>query len=270
MGGWTNSVFPFRDTSLPDAARAWDLIGRLNISEKAALLTSKSFIVERLGGTQFDGAVQSMRGAECLHGTVNVWMNGSHPDASGNQYFPDGAVTSFPQAIGLAATWNSTLLRAVGDVSSTESVALRNAHRRRNDTGGLYNSYLACWAPVVNIARDVRWGRVPETYGEDPFLTQTLAAQLVHGLQGEHPRYLKVAAGVKHFTVCTLLPAPVHRRSLRDFRLTFALRLLRQTTGRRRAASPSTPPCRRRTCRRRGCGRGSIWCGTRVRIRSAA
>ena len=82
----------------------------------------------------------------------------------------------------------------MADVTSTESVALRNWHRRRNDTGGLYNAYLTCWAPVVNIARDARWGRVPETYGEDPHLTQALAAPFVRALQGAHPHYLKVMA----------------------------------------------------------------------------
>ena len=82
----------------------------------------------------------------------------------------------------------------MADVTSTESVALRNWHRARNDTGGLYNAYLTCWAPVVNIARDVRWGRVPETYGEDPQLTQALAAPFVRALQGAHPHYLKVVA----------------------------------------------------------------------------
>lgn len=191
----TATSYPFRDPTLPDEARAWDLIGRLTSSEKHQLLTSKSFVVDRLGGTEFDGAVQSMAGTECLHGVVNVYSNAT------NVYLPDGNVTSFPQAIGLAASWNASLLHAIGDATSTEAVALRNLHRARNDTGGGLKPYLTCWAPVVNIARDARWGRVPETYGEDPFLTQTLAAQMVQGLQGSHPRYLKVAAAVKHFTV---------------------------------------------------------------------
>ena len=98
------------------------------------------------------------------------------------------------QAIGLAASWNTSLLWGVADVISTESVALRNWHRARNDTGGLYNAYLTCWAPVVNIARDVRWGRVAETYGEDPHLTPALAAPFVRALQGAHPHYLKAMA----------------------------------------------------------------------------
>ena len=135
----------------------------------------------------------SMHGNECLHGVDNV--------GKGPTYTPDGAVTSFPQAIGLAATWNRTLLYAVGDVASTESVALRNAHRAANDTSDMFNPYIVCWAPVVNIARDVRWGRTAETYGEDPLLTKLLAAEMVQGLQGVHPHYIKVVAGVKHFTV---------------------------------------------------------------------
>ena len=188
-------MLPFRDPTLPDSARAWDIINRLNVTEKASLLTNGLYLVERLGGTQFDGAVQSMRGNECLHGVVNVFSNES------GRYYPDGRVTSFPQAIGLAASWNASLLRMVGDVASTESVALRNAHRKRNDTSGVHGSYIVCWAPVINIARDVRWGRVAETYGEDGHLTQTLAVEFVQGLQGSDERYLKVAAGVKHFTV---------------------------------------------------------------------
>ena len=229
----TKSVpLPFRDPTLPASTRAWDIIGRLTVAEKAALLSNTAYTVERLGGTQFDSAVQSLQGNECLHGVGNVFSNAS------GRYFPDRRVTSFPQAppptpqpisppaplptsppapppthyyphttthtllpthyypqaIGLAASWNTSLLWGVGDVTSTESVALRNWHRRHNDTGGLYNAYLTCWAPVVNIARDARWGRVPETYGEDPHLTQALAAPFVRALQGAHPHYLKVVA----------------------------------------------------------------------------
>ena len=182
---------PFRDATLPASARAWDLIERLTLTEKAALLTNGAYMVARLGGTQFDGGVQSMQGNECLHGVNNVFSNAS------GRYFPDRRVTSFPQAIGLAASWNTSLLWSVADVASTEAVALRNWHRARNHTGGLYNAYLTCWAPVINIARDARWGRVAETYGEDPHLTLALAAPFVRALQGTHPRYLKVAAGVK-------------------------------------------------------------------------
>ena len=83
---------PFRDTTLPASARAWDIIERLTVAEKAALLSNTAYTVERLGGTQFDGAVQSLQGNECLHGVGNVFSNAS------GRYFPDRRVTSFPQA----------------------------------------------------------------------------------------------------------------------------------------------------------------------------
>ena len=143
---------PFRDATLPASARAWDLIGRLTLEEKAALLTFDSYMVERLGGTQFDGGVQSMRGNECLHGVYNVFSNAS------GRYFPDRRVTSFPQAIGLAASWNTSLLWGVADVSSTEAVALRNWHRARNDTGGVYNAYLTCWLGLgLRLGLGLEW-----------------------------------------------------------------------------------------------------------------
>ena len=83
---------PFRDATLPASARAWDIIERLTVAEKAALLSNTAYTVERLGGTQFDGAVQSLQGNECLHGVGNVFSNAS------GRYFPDRRVTSFPQA----------------------------------------------------------------------------------------------------------------------------------------------------------------------------
>ena len=89
----TKSVpLPFRDPTLPASTRAWDIIARLTVAEKAALLSNTAYTVERLGGTQFDGAVQSLQGNECLHGVGNVFSNAS------GRYFPDHRVTSFPQA----------------------------------------------------------------------------------------------------------------------------------------------------------------------------
>ena len=89
----TKSVpLPFRDPTLPASTRAWDIIARLTVAEKAALLSNTAYTVERLGGTQFDSAVQSLQGNECLHGVGNVFSNAS------GRYFPDHRVTSFPQA----------------------------------------------------------------------------------------------------------------------------------------------------------------------------
>ena len=179
----TATSYPFRDPTLPDEARAWDLIGRLTASEKQQLLTSKSFVVDRLGGTEFDGAVQSMRGNECLHGVDNVYKNGT------NAYNPDGSVTSFPQAIGLAASWNASLLRAVGDVASTEAVALRNLHRARNDTGGGLNP-TTCWAPSSTSLATPVGGACLRHTARTPSSRRCLRRRWCRGCRA-HPRYLK-------------------------------------------------------------------------------
>lgn len=156
--GHATQAMPFCNADLPRDARTWDLIGRLNLTEKVSLLTAGRAWVGRLG-------VHSLEGNECLHGLFNRG-NDVTVDGTLEQYAIDGAATIFPQGIGLAATWNRTLLRAMGDVISTEAVAKRNEHRRNNRTDWPF--YLTCWAPVINIARDPRWGRTPETYGEDP------------------------------------------------------------------------------------------------------
>ena len=135
--GHETQRMPFCNVDLPRDARTWDLIGRLNLTEKAGLLTSSRYWVPRLG-------VHSLEGNECLHGLFN----------RGTPYGSlaiDGAATIFPQGIGLGATWNRTLLRGMGEVISTEAVAKRNEHRRNNRTEWPF--YLTCWAPVINIVR---------------------------------------------------------------------------------------------------------------------
>ena len=190
----TTSGLPFCDSNLPRDARAWDLIGRLNLTEKVSLLNVGRAWVERLG-------VHSLEGNECLHGLFNRGQNIALPNGTTVPYKIDGAATIFPQSIGMGATWNRTLLHAMGDVISTEAVAKRNQHRRRGGEAQAWPFYLSCWMPVINIARDTRWGRTPETYGEDPLLTRELAIQAVRGIQGSDSRYLKVSAAPKHFTV---------------------------------------------------------------------
>ena len=189
--GSATAGMPFCNADLPRDARAWDLIKRLNLTEKVQLLSSTRTWVERLG-------VHGIEGNECLHGLFN---RGSNIEINGSlvKYPIDGAATAFPQSIGMAATWNRSLLHAMGDVISTEAVAKRNGHRLNNELA--WPQYLTCWAPVINIARDTRWGRTPETYGEDPLLTRDLAVEVVRAIQGTDPRYLKVGAAPKHFTV---------------------------------------------------------------------
>ena len=121
------------------------------------------------------------------------WNEGLHGLAR------DGQATVFPQAIGLAATWDTDLLGKVGTVVSTEARAKFNAQpvtaNRRIYQG------LTIWSPNINIFRDPRWGRGQETYGEDPYLTGTLGVAFVQGLQGPDPAHPRVVATPKHFAV---------------------------------------------------------------------
>lgn len=167
-------AFPFRDTSLPVAARIDDLVSRLTLEEKMAQLVYDSPAIERLGIPAYNW------GNECLHGVAQA-----------------GVATVFPQAIGLGATWDTGLIHSVADAISDEAranyhEALRQ-HRQRKYYG------LTFFSPNVNIFRDPRWGRGQETYGEDPYLTSRLGVAYVQGLQGDDPHYLKLVATPKHF-----------------------------------------------------------------------
>jgi beta-glucosidase len=110
-----------------------------------------------------------------------------------------GTATVFPQAIGLAATWDTDLLHRIADTISTEARAKYNDAIAHNNTGRYYG--LTFWSPNINIFRDPRWGRGQETYGEDPFLTGHLALAFVTGLQGDDPHYLKTVSTPKHYAV---------------------------------------------------------------------
>lgn len=110
-----------------------------------------------------------------------------------------GTATVFPQAIGLAATFDEDLLEQVGDAVSTEARAKFNMQQEGKDTD-IYKG-LTFWAPNVNIFRDPRWGRGHETFGEDPYLTSRLGVRYIEGLQGHDENYLKAAACAKHFAV---------------------------------------------------------------------
>ena len=107
--------------------------------------------------------------------------------------------TVFPQAIAMGATFDPELIRNTADAISTEARAMYNIFNKK----GMRLEYtgLTFWSPNINIFRDPRWGRGHETYGEDPYLTGKIGKAFVNGLQGNHPKYLKVAAGAKHFAV---------------------------------------------------------------------
>jgi beta-glucosidase len=167
---------PYMDPALPKAQRAADLVSRMTLDEKISEMRNSSEAIPRLGVPAYDWW------NEALHGVAR-----------------SGYATMFPQAIGMAATWDAPLLKQVGDVISTEARA-KNNEALAHDNHSIYYG-LTFWSPNINIFRDPRWGRGQETYGEDPFLTATLSVNFVRGLQGSNPEYYKVIATPKHFAV---------------------------------------------------------------------
>ena len=158
------------------AKRAAELVAKLTAEERVGQLMMKSPAVERLGIPQYHWW------NEALHGVART-----------------GLATVFPQSIGLAATFDEPLMRRMGEIVSTEGRAKYNIFSAR----GYRDIYfgLTFWSPNVNMFRDPRWGRGQETFGEDPFLSGRMGGAYVRGLQGDDPRYLKVAACAKHFAV---------------------------------------------------------------------
>ncbi len=168
---------PFRNPDLPDEERLDDLISRLSLDEKIACLSTDPS-VPRLG-LRASGHVEGLHGLTL--GGPGKW--------GANEPLP---TTTFCQAMGLAATWDPTLLTRVAEVEATE--ARYYFHHPDFRRGGL-----VVRAPNADLGRDPRWGRSEECYGEDAFLTSTLAVAFVRGLQGDHPKYWKTAALLKHF-----------------------------------------------------------------------
>jgi beta-glucosidase len=163
----------------PDAdtdRRIYDLLSQMTIEEKISLLSETAPAIPRLGVAKY------YHGNEALHGIVRP-----------------GKFTVFPQAIGLASTWNPELIKQVASVISTEARARWNELNRGEEQMHRYTDLLTFWSPTVNMARDPRWGRTPETYGEDPFLSSQIGVAFVQGLQGDDSRYLKVVSTPKHF-----------------------------------------------------------------------
>src|SRR6185437_14316848 len=169
-------ALPFQDTSLSFEARAADLVGRLTLDEKVAQMQDRAPAIPRLGIPAYNWW------NEALHGVAR-----------------SGLATVFPQDIGLAATWNDSLLFQVATVISDEARA-KHQEYVRHDSRARYQG-LTFWSPNINIFRDPRWGRGQETYGEDPFLAGTLAVQFIRGMQGDDSTYLKTVSTVKHFAV---------------------------------------------------------------------
>ena len=163
-------------------------MNREQAREKAIQLVNRMTVEEAAGQLRYDAPAIERLGVPAY----NWWNEALHGVARG------GTATSFPQAIGLAATFDPALVRSLGDVAATEGRAKYNAAAAHGDRD-IYKG-LTFWSPNVNIFRDPRWGRGHETYGEDPFLTATLGVQYVKGLQGEGET-MKAAACAKHFAV---------------------------------------------------------------------
>ncbi len=164
------------DVKLPLRVRVGDLISRLTVTEKIGLLSHESPEIPRLGISFY-----------------SWWGEALHGHARG------GRATVFPQAIGLAATFNPPLLLKIGNAIGDETRAKYHTALRMGNHTQFLN--LTLMSPTVNILRDPRWGRNQETYGEDPWLTASLGAAFVRGLQGDDAGHLKTAAFAKHFAV---------------------------------------------------------------------
>ncbi|MCL4538485.1 MAG: glycoside hydrolase family 3 C-terminal domain-containing protein [Bacteroidetes bacterium] len=169
------TVPAYLDTNLTFQQRAADLVSMMTLKEKISQMQNGAAAIPRLGVPAYNWW------SECLHGVAN-----------------NGIATVFPQAIGMAATWNPKLIHEEATVISTEARAKYNNEISKGEYGKIFGG-LTFWAPNINIFRDPRWGRGQETYGEDPFLTSQFAVAFVTGLQGNNPKYLKVVSTPKHF-----------------------------------------------------------------------
>lgn len=167
---------PWLDSDASFEVRAGALVARMTLEEKAAQMQNNAPAIERLGVPAYDW-----------------WNEGLHGVARA------GGATVFPQAVGMAATFDVPL---IGQVATAISDEARAKHHRFFAEGrhGRYQG-LTYWSPNINIFRDPRWGRGQETYGEDPWLTARLGVAFVQGLQGDDPVYRKLDATAKHFAV---------------------------------------------------------------------
>lgn len=166
----------YKDSGQPISVRTKDLLKRLTTEEKISLLGYQSKAVPRLGIPAYNWW------NEALHGVARA-----------------GEATVFPQAIGMAASFDDQLLKQVASAISTEARAKYNIASATGD----HRQYmgLTFWAPNINIFRDPRWGRGQETYGEDPYLTGRMGTAFVKGMQGDDPLHLKTSATAKHYAL---------------------------------------------------------------------
>ena len=162
-------MYPFFDPRLPLKERIKDLISRLTIEEKIGLIPVRNRAIERFGIQEWGF------GGEGAHGFVNR----------------EGNNTTFPQTIGLAASWDRDLLKKIGEAVGTEARFFYKKNERKRG--------IALWSPTIDLERDPRWGRTEEGYGEDPFLTSELSCEYIRGVQGNDSFYLRAGCCPKHF-----------------------------------------------------------------------
>ncbi|MEA3407111.1 MAG: glycoside hydrolase family 3 C-terminal domain-containing protein [Chloroflexota bacterium] len=166
----------YKDPTAPIEERVEDLISRMTLEEKVSQMVHDAAAIERLDVPAYNWW------NECLHGVARA-----------------GVATVFPQAIGMAATWDTQLIGRMARATSDEARA-KHHEALRQDVHDIYTG-LTFWSPNINIFRDPRWGRGQETYGEDPYLMGRMAVAFIEGLQGDDPHYLKVVATAKHYVV---------------------------------------------------------------------
>ena len=168
--------FPYQNPALSVEERVSDLVSRMTLDEKISQMMNAADSIPRLGIPDY-----------------NWWSEGLHGVAI------SGIATVFPQAIGLAATWDDSLHYRVADVISTEFRAKFNDYQKKGEHD-IFKG-LTVWSPNINIFRDPRWGRGQETYGEDPYLASRMGVAFVKGMQGNDPKYLKTVSTPKHYAV---------------------------------------------------------------------
>ena len=177
LGAGAQNMLPYQNPNLSPEERADDLISRLTIEEKTALMMDQSPAIERLGIPSFQWW------NEALHGVGR-----------------NGYTTVFPITMGMAASWDDALLYRCFDAVSDEA-RIKNAQAKSKNEMNRYQG-LSFWTPNINIFRDPRWGRGQETYGEDPYLTSRMGVAVVNGLQGrKDSKYMKLLACAKHYAV---------------------------------------------------------------------
>jgi beta-glucosidase len=186
------AIYPYQDTSLSFDDRVNDLISRMTLAEKIQQLGNQVPAISRLGINAY-----------------NYWNEALHGVGR------SGLATSFPQAIALSSTWDPGLIYNIASAISDEA-------RVKNNIEGKGLTY---WSPTINMARDPRWGRSEENYGEDAYLTSQIAVNFIKGMQGTDPKYFKTIATAKHFACNNVevnrygISSDVDERSLREYYL---------------------------------------------------